>query len=452
MHALLAMCLLCLPLRAQNTAEEPIGYVVRLVDSGTVVLDFSRKSGAVAGQPFEIFKEGEELKHPVSGQILGRMPIKVAEGTLREILPLYSIGTLAAPGDSQSVLVGMRARLKPAPVPAEAAPAATPPVESAAGAKAPRQRGPSLDYQATALAVADCNADNAPEAILSDGHSVYLYPYPLRDDKSLAVFSPKGTGIRILSLEPEDLNGNGRPEIFASLFNESLSRFETVVIELDAQGQWNRLADLPFLVRGYQDPSGKRHLASQQITDDRSFPFGGIYPLAFKDGKYQQGRPAVDFVKRRVDWLYDFTFGSFDGKPATISVGNTELVRVQFDKGSVKTPDAFCQTPNRVRWAGDRLLNFRPRMLVRQDSGRTSLYLVKNIAAMGGLAAPFGLFSRGELTRMDWNGLSLSPAWQGELGGYCAGLALVDVSGGAQELAAAVVGTAGKTSVWSFNP
>ena len=34
--------------------------------------------------------------------------------------------------------------------------------------------------------------------------------------------------------------------------------------------------------------------------------------LAFQDGKYGPGKPAVDFLKHRVDWIYEFTFATVD--------------------------------------------------------------------------------------------------------------------------------------------
>ncbi len=429
-------------------APDTLGYVVRLTDAKTVVLDFNEKIGAAAGQSFSIFQEGADLKHPVTGQSLGKLETPVADGVLKEIFPLYSLGILSAT-PTQPIKPGMRARLKPL-----AATVTPPAAGTASQGKAPRWRGPLFDYQATALAVGDLKGDGHVQAALSDGRHVFLYPYPPTDEKPFAQFSHPGTSPRILSLEAADLNANGRAEIFASLYNDAFARFETIVLELDAQGQLVEIADLPYLVRKYQDPSGAPLLAAQQVVDDRSFPFATIYPLTFQDGKYAAGRPAVKFNKYQPDWLYDFTFTTLNSKPATIFVSNTELIGVQFDKGgSIKTTDNYGQTPHRVRWSGDRLLNFRPAMPVRYDAkGFAGLYLIRNLAALGGLAGPFGIFSNGELVRLGWNGLSLSPDWTASLGGYAAGVALVEAPGRPAELAVAVVGAAEKTSLWGFEP
>jgi hypothetical protein len=48
----------------------PDGYVVK-VDSSTVYLDWGKSSGVQPGDSFKIFREGEALKHPVTGEVLG---------------------------------------------------------------------------------------------------------------------------------------------------------------------------------------------------------------------------------------------------------------------------------------------------------------------------------------------------------------------------------------------
>lgn len=450
MNALLAcwMLLAC----ASGAAESAAGYVVK-VESQAVILDFNEKTGAAVGQGFSIFQEGEELKHPATGKSLGRLEKTVAEGSLREIFPQYSVGALSS--IAAPVAVGMRARLKPlaAAAPPAPMPAPAPRAETPSGGRQPLWRGPSFDYPATALAVADCRGDATLAAAVSDGKNVYLYAYPPQDAKPLAQFAAPGTAPRILSLEAADINGNGRAEIFASLYNDALARFETVVLELDPAGQLTKIADLSFLVRGFQDAAGRPQLATQQVTSDASFPFGAIYPLTYQDGRYAPGKPAVAFTGRKPDWVFDFTLLTLDGKPATAFLTNREVVRVQFKKGSFKTPEDYCQTPNRVRWSGDRLLQFRPRLPALYDEkGFAGIFLVKNIAAFGGLAGPFGIFSRAQIERLNWNGVALAQAWNAPLGGYCAGISLVSSAAQAPQIAVLVVGTAGQSSLWAYEP
>ena len=131
----------------------------------------------------------------------------------------------------------------------------------------------------------------------------------------------------------------------------------------------------------------------------------------------------------------------------------TNHLRAQFDNGHYwKTADSYGQTPIRVRWQG-KLLEFHPHMPVRyDDKKKAAIFLAHNISMLGSLSEPFGLFQRGEIYRKSWNGVALEDEWKGEIGGYATGLVLVTPPGKTEELAVAVVGTAGKTSIWTYDP
>ncbi|MEK7727782.1 MAG: hypothetical protein AAB354_05170, partial [candidate division KSB1 bacterium] len=101
-----------------------------------------------------------------------------------------------------------------------------------------------------------------------------------------------------------------------------------------------------------------------------------------------------------------------------------------------------------------RILECHPRLpALYSEKGFDALYLIKNIAGIGGLAARFGRFNSAEIYRKDWNGIGLQTAWKSALSGYATELALVrSPSTSRPELAVAVVGTQGKSAVWVFDP
>lgn len=436
---------------AQSIPAPAAGYVVR-IDSQSVYLDLGEGSGAVPGQPFIVYKEGEELMHPATGKSLGKIEEEVGAGTIKSVMPLYSVGAMSA--SSGKPAPGMRARLSARPAPIAPTPAAATSLTSSPDgtSRGPNWRSGTFDFQITGMAIADFDGDSKTDTALADDSTVSLYPYPPQKDKPLSRFQHPGNAVRILSLEAADLNGNGRSELFVSLYNETFARFETIVLELDDKGQWAKTAEFPWVVRAYQDGTGKKILAMQQLVDDKTFPFSTIYPLVWQDGKYSAGKPAIR--NKRVDWLYDFTTANLDGtQPAVLSLTSTELLRVQFEKGSWKTSESYSQTPLRVRWAG-RVLSFHPPILARYaDQAFGGLFLIKNTAALAGLGQPFGVYNGGMIQRKDWNGISLSTTWQGELGGYASTMSLLPSSGDRpEELAVAVVGSAGKSSIWAFTP
>jgi hypothetical protein len=439
-----SLCLLIVSVVAAQPVEK--GYVVR-VDSASVWLDLAAAEGAARGRAFEVYVEGAELKHPVTGASLGRVQNSVARGTITDVADKFSTGALSS--GAEAVKTGQRARFV-APAPA-AAPASAPVRAGEVPSRLPKSQGATLDYSVNAMAVGSFDG-GGPQIALASENMVKLYAYPAADSKPLAEMVIPGTGLRILGLEASKIAGGKRDELFVSVFDDTFKRFETRVLRME-NGKWLKVAELPFLTRGWQNASGERVLATQQVIDDKSFPFGAIYPLAYQDGKYVQGRPALGL--RRVDWLYGFTSAKLNsGDPASIYLTTVHALRVQIGKEWWRTPDEdYGQTPLRIRWQ-DRLLEFNPPIVITYGAGDAfeGLYAVRNMAALGGLASPFGLFNHAELVRKHWNGLGLETDWKADLSGCAQGLASVETAPGVKEIVVAVRGSAGQSSVWTFDP
>ena len=449
MIALVIFALCAIPAAAQITPVAPakIGYVVR-VEADTAWLDFTAADGAVVGRPFTLFSEGEELKHPITGASLGRVENKLGEGALKEVSEKYSLGVIAS--KTGEIKSGVRAKLGAAAAPATApaqAPARRP---GETEQRYPKTRGANLPYAVTAMAVGDFDGIGKPQIVLSDEKSFKLYAYPAAVNKPLVEGEIPGTGVRIVSLEAADLDGNNHAELFVTVYNEPFRRMETLVYAVES-GKWLKTADIPLLVRAHQDSKGKRVIACQQIQDDKSFPFGAIYPLIYKDGHYEQGRPAIK--PKRVDWLYGFTYAQLDeDEAALLYLTSVNSLRAQFSKGHWRSPESFGQSPVRVRWY-ERMLEFHPPMFASYgDKGFQTLYVVRNLAMLGGLANPFGLFNGGELHAKTWTGVAFETAWKADLGGSSQGYALVEPEAGRKELVVAVTGSTGKSAIWTFDP
>ena len=428
-------------------AAPPKGYVVK-IDGAQVWLDLTAVDGAAPGRGFEIYTEGEEIKHPVTGEILGKSATTIARGKIEDVAEKFSVGRITE--TSPLIKAGQRARLTA--VMAAGAPAA-PVVTRRPGdaeLRGPRTRGASLPFVVTGMTVADFDGAGKPQVVLSDEKIFRLYAYPAAENKILAQGELPGTGQRVLSLESADLDKNGKAELFVSAYNEGFRRLETSVYQLDG-GKWAKIADLPYLVHAHQNGKGARVLASQQIQDDKTFPFGAVYPLVYVDGKYAQGRPSLN--PKRADWLYGFTYAQLDeaGEPASLYLTSVNSLRVQFPNGQWRSSESFGQSPIRVRWY-DNLLEFHPPMIATYGAkGFDNLYIVRNLAMLGGLANPFGLFNGGELHAKSWTGVAFETAWKAELGGSSPGIALIETDG-RRELIVAVAGSTGKSAVWTFDP
>lgn len=436
------LVLLITAMASAQTADK--GYVVR-VDSDTVWLDLTAADGAAVGRAFEVYTEGAELKHPVTGAVLGRVQDEVARGVVKDLDEKFSTGAITArKGDLKA---GQRARFSAAaPAPAvKSAPLAAGQTEG----RAPKTQGATLPFSVSAMAVGDFDGGGKPQVVLASENAVMLYAYPVTDSKPLAEAVIPGTGLRILGLEATTLDGGPRATLLVSVYDDTFKRFETRAYRIEA-GKWLKVGEYPFLTRGYQDPKGERRIATQQVLDDKTFPFGAIYPLAYQDGKFVQGKPKLGY--RRVDWLFGFTTAQLGAIEASLYYTPVHALRVQLGKEYWRTPDDdYGQTPLRIRWQ-EKLLEFHPPMATLYGpKGFEALVAVRNMAALGGLASPFGLFNKAELVRKRWNGLAFENDWAAPLPGAAQGLAVVETPAG-RELAVAVRGSAGQSSVWTFDP
>lgn len=452
-HFLAAAWAAAAPPAPSAAAAAPSGYVVK-VETGLVYIDLGAQAGAVAGQPFAIYTEGAELKHPVTGAVLGRQETVLAEGVIKETFPLYATGSYTPEG--APIAAGQRARLgqKPAPAPAQAAQPGPAVVISKDGivVRQPRWRSPALDLSATGMAIGDFKGPGQTGVAISDHRRVRLYAYPPGKDAPEAEYTHAGTAPRIYSLEAADMNGNGRAEIFAALYNQTFGRVETAILEYK-DGTLEKIAEIPGLVRAHQDGEGNFVLAVQQLMEDQTFPYANIFELEYRQGKYGAGKKSLR-PHKRVDFIYGFTRASFDGgEPATVYLTSTNDLRVQFKKGYWKSKESYGQTPSRLRWMDKKMLEFHPPFRVAYgDDKKAALYAVRNISMLGSLSEPFGLFNDGEVHKKTWNGVSLQSEWKTSLGGYSPAIALVPGPRSPKDLAVAVVSTSGKSSVWIYDP
>src|SRR5437867_872239 len=128
--AVLAVLLGVVPAWAQSPSPPPVagpaptpittlvGQVVALfpkvegdvlkVDGSQVTLSVGKRDAVVAGVELVVFREGEELKHPKTGEVLGRTEKTVGRITITEVFEGYSMAKISQGGD---VLAGDKARV-----------------------------------------------------------------------------------------------------------------------------------------------------------------------------------------------------------------------------------------------------------------------------------------------------------------------------------------------------
>src|SRR5262245_24827123 len=78
------------------------------VQNGTVTLGLGSRDGLVSGVELAMYRQGRELRHPKTGEVLGRTEQQLGRLTIQQVFEAYSTGS-ASPGSE--VQPGDRARI-----------------------------------------------------------------------------------------------------------------------------------------------------------------------------------------------------------------------------------------------------------------------------------------------------------------------------------------------------
>jgi len=78
------------------------------VEAGVATLSVGQRDGVVVGVELVVYREGEELKHPKTGEVLGRTEKTIGRITIAEVFEGYSTARISQGGDVQA---GDRARV-----------------------------------------------------------------------------------------------------------------------------------------------------------------------------------------------------------------------------------------------------------------------------------------------------------------------------------------------------
>src|SRR2546427_8097585 len=72
------------------------------VQGATVTLSLGSRDGVLAGVGLALYRQGRELRHPKTGEVLGRTEQSVGRVTIQQVFEAYSIGTASQGSDVQA--------------------------------------------------------------------------------------------------------------------------------------------------------------------------------------------------------------------------------------------------------------------------------------------------------------------------------------------------------------
>ena len=68
------------------------GTVIKVETSGSIMVDLGEDRGLKKGMKLVVFKEGEAIKHPVTGELLGRKATYLGELIMKDVQAMFGIG------------------------------------------------------------------------------------------------------------------------------------------------------------------------------------------------------------------------------------------------------------------------------------------------------------------------------------------------------------------------
>jgi len=443
--------LICLlPFTMTLSAATPDGYVVK-VDSSTVYLDWGKTSGVSAGDQFKVYRAGEPLKHPVTGEVLGQTEVDLGQGMVDHIDEKFSSGKLMQ--SNGSIKAGDRTRLAETAAPVAAAPAV--PAATAVTAAVPKElwRSEPDKHEATGLAIGDLIGDGKKELVVASRDQIEVFRWEGQKLATLAVFKGQSFS-NYLSVDVADIEGAGHDKIFASLYIEGTNRSRTVVLEY-AQGALHEVGHLSGFVRTLEHIDGKRELVWQDLSMARELRVRQPSVVIKKDKTYRDGDRLKLVRSTNDDQLFGYAWGDWDGDGAEdfVFLQSGERLRILFKDAKWSSNDVFGGSKADFRWEDEQIGSLYPRLLSLKatSGGKSQLLVPHNIPATPIRLARLKIYKEAELIDLSWNGLEMMPVWKLPVAGALADFGVGDLMGhGSPQLWLAAVGAGDKTVLLSY--
>lgn len=405
MRKLLVLILILLPLAAQARFEKVAsdvnslfsrmgGYVVS-VDGSVIYSDLGSASNVYPGLVLKVYREGEEITHPITKQVLGRKKVLISDAVVKNVFEGYSELELS---DKKAVVkVGDAAVLNPpvevavktvniptrielllkedvAKVPnitlkdsaaialvftqdekggisLEArdtksgtliASAYYSDIEAADSGRLTRDSFQSefLEAEYDTMTVGHMINKEEIFAAVSSKAQVDFYKFTGKAFEKKAELKPAGITF-IVSVDSADLDGNGIEEVLVSWLE--YDKFaKTNVYEYDGARFVLKAEKLPFFSRVSYD-KGKKVVLTQRLATDGSF-VGQIQKLEYK-GSYVRGEAIPGSANKK---LFGFGYADVngDGSMSPVYINDDNKIIVEKDgKQTFESVEQFSQTP-----------------------------------------------------------------------------------------------------------
>lgn len=431
-------------------AAVPDGYVVK-ADSAAVYLDWGKTSEVKSGDTFLIYREKGELKHPVTGEVLGHAEENVGSGLIDHVEDKFSVGSLLE--GKGAVAAGDRTRIKEVLSTAEA-PAPAAPGAAVAATAGPKElwRSAAIPKEAVGLALGDIDGDGKKDVVVAFRDQIEAFRWNGQKLESMGVFKGHGYS-NYLAVETADIDGAGHDRIFATLYYQGSNRARTVVLDY-AQGELKEIGQVGGFVRAVEHADGKRELLLQDLSMARDLRVRQPAPL-LKSGKGYREGDAIKLARAlNDDQLFGFAWGDWDGDGAEdlALLQGGERLRLFFKDAKWSSDERYGGNKADFSWEGGQSGSVYPRLLgLKSETGKMQLLVPHNIQYSPIRLTHLKIFKDAEIVDLGWNGLEMAPVWKLPVAGMVADFGVGDaLQRGSAQLWLAAIGSGDKTLLIAY--
>jgi hypothetical protein len=404
-------------------AAAPDGYVVR-VDSAIAYLDWGKASGVSVNQEFNVYRPGVELKHPVTGEVLGKTEEAVGQGIVQSVEEKYSIGQILE--HSSAWKIGDRTRVKaaaPAPV-STTIPAATVP-SSGSTIPVPKLLWASAPFAGTprGIATGDLSGQGTRDVVVALKDRIDIYRWQTDHLEKIGAYKDR-RATNWISVDIADLDHAGHGKIFATWYLDGIDRARISVLELSS-ATLKEVGHLDGFARAFAHDDGTSSLLTQDFSLSRELHMRTPQPITFDGKKYGTG----DKVKlpRGISesQLFGFAWGDVDGDKAEdwAILENGDHLNIYFKDKKWRSEFLYGGTKLDFAFSNsfDTAVTLYPRLTPwKNAAGQEILLVPHNDSATGLRFSRLKIFRGGELLALSWNGLEMSPVWRVPTSSYLA--------------------------------
>lgn len=372
--------------------------VVVSIDKEIITTDIGANKGGYAGKIYKIYREGQEIKHPITGVVLGKKKTYIGTIKIKDVFENYSIAELidkkdeVAPADQvvsekpikvDYKFINFNKRIEfllsdelsksrvlvfdsNSPIKLTFTQQENGVIKSDVlvnekliktilfadvnvsdergkvyGATADLVRSGMFDLDLKTIAVGKIYKDNFEYIIAADSKKVYIFKFD--GNKFIKTDEIKGNFNDIQSVETADLNRNGIDEIYISNIYENREA-RSYIYEVNSEGKFVQIGTYhPFLFRSISI-NGVLRIVCQRVSRDGNY-LGAVSYFEWVDGQFRSGE-AIEGTEKV--GIYGFGYSDIDGdnKKEILWVDDEFRLRVYKGKEEIyRSVEVFNQTP-----------------------------------------------------------------------------------------------------------